>query len=198
MEMLLAFIEKTRGRALAEIERALGLSRLPSRIECYDISTTQGSATVGSMVVFVHGVPRKGEYRRFKVRTVVDKSDDYGSLQEVLRRRFRRAVAERNGERDGEGAGKIDASFAVMPDVILIDTRQPHLPPLYNPASHLVYAATGADIQTVVVEGRLLVEDRQLLSFDLAETLARAREQLAWLDDLARTQYVDPTPTATV
>jgi len=61
-------------------------------------------------------------------------------------------------------------------DLVVIDLDQPHLTPLYDPFSHLVYAATGADIQTVVVEGRILVEDRQLLSFVLEETLARARE----------------------
>ena len=61
-------------------------------------------------------------------------------------------------------------------DLVVVDLDQPHLTPIYDPLSHLVYAATGSDVQTVVVEGRLLVEDRQLLSFDLQETLARARE----------------------
>jgi 5-methylthioadenosine/S-adenosylhomocysteine deaminase len=61
-------------------------------------------------------------------------------------------------------------------DLIVIDLDQPHLIPLYDPYSHLVYAATGADVQTVLVHGRLLVQDRRLLSFDLEETLARARE----------------------
>jgi len=61
-------------------------------------------------------------------------------------------------------------------DLVVIDLDQPHLTPIYDPYSHLVYAATGADVQTVVVEGRVLVEDRQLVAFDLEETLARARE----------------------
>jgi 5-methylthioadenosine/S-adenosylhomocysteine deaminase len=61
-------------------------------------------------------------------------------------------------------------------DLIVIDLDQPHLTPLYDPYSHLVYAATGADVQTVLVNGRIVVQDRRLLSFDLAETLARARE----------------------
>lgn len=61
-------------------------------------------------------------------------------------------------------------------DLVVIDLDQPHLTPMYDPFSHLVYAATGADVQTVVVEGRVLVEDRRLLAFDLEETLARARE----------------------
>jgi 5-methylthioadenosine/S-adenosylhomocysteine deaminase len=61
-------------------------------------------------------------------------------------------------------------------DLVVINLDQPHLTPLYDPCSHLVYAATGADVQTVIVEGRILVEDRRLLAFDLAETLAMARE----------------------
>jgi 5-methylthioadenosine/S-adenosylhomocysteine deaminase len=61
-------------------------------------------------------------------------------------------------------------------DLAVLDLDQPHLTPLYDPFSHLVYAATGADVQTVVVEGRILVEDRRLVAFDLEETLARARE----------------------
>jgi len=61
-------------------------------------------------------------------------------------------------------------------DLVVIDLDQPHLTPIYDPYSHLVYAATGADVQTVVVDGRILVEDRRLLAFDIAETLARARD----------------------
>ena len=104
--------------SLGALQEALGLPRPPARIEGYDISTFHGSATYGSMVVFVHGVPRKSEYRRFKVKTVVGHSDDYASIQEVLRRRFRRTVA--NGEQASEGLKK-DPSFAVMPDLVLID-----------------------------------------------------------------------------
>jgi len=61
-------------------------------------------------------------------------------------------------------------------DLLVIDLDQPHLTPLYDPYSHLVYAATGGDVQTVMVNGRILVEDRRLLAFDLPETLARVRE----------------------
>ena len=76
-------------QALAELQEALGLPSPPVRIECYDISTTQGTEIVGSMVVFVHAVPRKSEYRRFIVRSVQGQ-DDYASMREVLQRRFRR------------------------------------------------------------------------------------------------------------
>lgn len=61
-------------------------------------------------------------------------------------------------------------------DLVVLNLDQPHLTPLYDPYSHLVYAAGGGDVQTVVVHGQVLVQDRRLLSFDLEETLARARE----------------------
>ncbi len=61
-------------------------------------------------------------------------------------------------------------------DLVIIDLNQPHLTPLYDPYSHLVYAVGGGDVQTVLVHGRLLVRDRKLLAFDLEETLAKARE----------------------
>jgi 5-methylthioadenosine/S-adenosylhomocysteine deaminase len=61
-------------------------------------------------------------------------------------------------------------------DLVVLDLDQPHLTPIYDSYSHLVYAATGADIQTVVVNGQVVVQDRRLLTLDLEETLARARE----------------------
>ncbi len=61
-------------------------------------------------------------------------------------------------------------------DLVVLDLNQPHLTPLYDPYSHLVYAAGGADVQTVMVNGRLVVQDRRVLTFDLEETMARARE----------------------
>jgi len=106
-------------KALGELQEALGLASLPARIEGYDISTFHGASTYGSMAVFVHGVPRKSEYRRFRVRTVVGHSDDYAAMQEVLRRRFRRSVEEQSEKR--APGRKRDASFAIMPDLILID-----------------------------------------------------------------------------
>ena len=82
--------------ALEELARALGLAAPPLRIECYDISTIQGTNTVGSMVVFEEGRPRSGEYRRFRVRTV-EGTDDFASHREVLRRRFYRALEAEEG-----------------------------------------------------------------------------------------------------
>src|SRR6266849_3857835 len=74
--------------ALEELQDALNLAAPPQRIECYDISNTQGTNSVGAMVVFEAGRPKNSEYRRFKIKTVVG-PDDFASHQEVLRRRFR-------------------------------------------------------------------------------------------------------------
>ena len=93
--------------ALDEIKRELNLPRLPSRIEGYDISDIQGMAAVGSMVVFDKGKPKPAHYRRFKIKTV-SAANDYAMLQEVLRRRFRRA------------SGASD-TWAILPDLVLID-----------------------------------------------------------------------------
>jgi excinuclease ABC subunit C len=98
--------------ALEELAEALGLPGPPLRIECYDISNVQGSDSVGSMVVFEEGRPRSGEYRRFRIKTVVG-ANDFASHQEVLRRRFRRA---RTGEEGSE-----EALRWAMPDLVIID-----------------------------------------------------------------------------
>ena len=74
--------------ALEELQEALNLAAPPQRIECYDISNTQGTNSVGAMVVFEAGRPKPSEYRRFKIKTV-EGPNDFASHQEVLRRRFR-------------------------------------------------------------------------------------------------------------
>ena len=99
-------------QALVELAEALGLAAPPQRIECYDISTIQGTSTVGSMVVFEDGQPRTGEYRRFRIREVVGQ-DDFASHQEVLRRRFRRALDA------DEGAA--EQLRWRLPDLVIID-----------------------------------------------------------------------------
>ena len=77
--------------ALGDLQKALNLPTVPNRIECYDISTTQGTAIVASRVVFVQGAPKKSEYRRFNIKTVSHEgSDDYQSMREALTRRFNR------------------------------------------------------------------------------------------------------------
>ncbi len=104
--------------ALAELQRALDLDAPPNRIECYDISNTQGTAAVGSMVVFESGVPRKAHYRRFNIRTVVG-PDDYASMEETLTRRLNRW---RSSQELAQTPGKKpDAAFARLPDLLLVD-----------------------------------------------------------------------------
>ncbi|MGW0494080.1 excinuclease ABC subunit UvrC [Streptomyces sp. NPDC003007] len=97
----------TRSRALEEIADALELDSAPLRIECYDISHLQGDDVVASMVVFEDGLARKSEYRRFQIRGFAGQ-DDVRSMHEVITRRFRRYLAEKEktGEwADGEAAG---------------------------------------------------------------------------------------------
>ncbi len=104
--------------ALAELQQALDLEGPPNRIECYDISNTQGTASVGSMVVFEQGVPSKGMYRRFNIQSV-EGPDDFASMEEVLTRRFRRWQAAQE-EKKNPGA-KVDESFARLPDLLIVD-----------------------------------------------------------------------------
>jgi excinuclease ABC subunit C len=108
--------ESRQATALAELQEGLDLESPPTRIECYDISTTRGTATTGSMVVFVKGVPRKSDYRRFKIRTV-EGTDDYASMREMLRRRFRRAAEPPANQ--GPGAKK--TSWDLLPDLVVVD-----------------------------------------------------------------------------
>ena len=137
-------------RALVELQEALSLPELPDRIECYDISNTQGANSVGSMVVFESGRPKPAHYRRFQIKGV-DGIDDYASMQEMLRRRFRRLAESRRQERAAEtaapaaapvpsqaqGEGTMDAaapqqqraqeSFGQLPGLVVIDGGKGHL-----------------------------------------------------------------------
>lgn len=94
--------------AVLELQRELGLKTPPFRMECYDISNTQGTNSVGAMVVFENGEPKTSDYRRFKIKTVQG-PNDYASMQEVLTRRFKRAL------------DKEDSKFSKLPDLIIID-----------------------------------------------------------------------------
>jgi excinuclease ABC subunit C len=108
--------------AMSELQEALALERPPARIECYDISHTQGRQTVGSMVVFVQGAPRKSDYRRFNVQSVGN--DDYGAMKEVLNRRFKRYADAANGELHDLsqiGLQKKETAWAILPDLLIVD-----------------------------------------------------------------------------
>jgi excinuclease ABC subunit C len=124
--------------ALEDLHEYLHLPQAPTRIECYDISNIQGRAATGSMVVFVKGVAFKSDYRRFRIKTV-EGANDYAMLQEVLRRRFKRAAAARAdtaaatpGEAPAVPAGEAQAAplaegsavqegWGVLPDLLIVD-----------------------------------------------------------------------------
>ena len=104
-----------RAKALNELQSALGLPEAPLRIECYDMSHIQGTDYVGSMVVVEDGLPKKSDYRRFKVRTVGG-NDDFAAMEEVLQRRLTAYIDERAlpvGERSGK--------FSYPPQLLLVD-----------------------------------------------------------------------------
>jgi excinuclease ABC subunit C len=122
--------QKTR-LALEELQSALNLAAPPMRIECYDISNTQGTNSVGAMVVFEAGRPKNSEYRRFKIKTV-EGPNDFASHQEVLRRRFRRQTPTPNAAEVLDAKGQTDTPESAdtantldhdwpMPDLIIID-----------------------------------------------------------------------------
>ncbi len=105
-------------QALAELQAALNLPEPPNRIECYDISNTMGTASVGSMVVFEQGVANKKLYRRFNIRGV-EGPDDFASMEEVLRRRFNHYHTAQS-EKDLPGKTP-DLSFSILPDLLIVD-----------------------------------------------------------------------------
>ncbi|MBX6752922.1 MAG: excinuclease ABC subunit UvrC [Thermorudis peleae] len=95
--------------ALSELADALGLDRLPRRIECFDVSNLHGTNAVASMVVFEQAKPKKSDYRRFQIKSV-EGPNDFAMLQEAIRRRYRRALAEEQTE-----------SWRSLPDLIIVD-----------------------------------------------------------------------------
>lgn len=105
--------------ALEQLQQALGLPEVPHRMECYDISNTQGAESVASMVVFVDGRPKKDQYRRFKIKTV-EGANDYASLKEVLIRRFQHGLEEQK-QRQADAGDTGAEKFSTFPDMIMMD-----------------------------------------------------------------------------
>lgn len=108
--------------AMNELKEALDLPHQPARIECYDISHTQGAQTVASMVVFVQGAPRKSDYRRFNIQSV--SNDDYGAMREALTRRFQRyqdAAAGELTDMNQLSRLKKETAWAILPDLLIVD-----------------------------------------------------------------------------
>ena len=129
----------TRSRALQEVQDALGLDQAPLRIECYDVSNLQGTDVVASMVVLEDGLARKSGYRRFNIRGFAGQSD-VAAVHEVISRRFRRYLEEREnsadleigGDGDGDGGGPPPdagkpAKFAYPPNLVVVDGGAPQV-----------------------------------------------------------------------
>jgi excinuclease ABC subunit C len=127
----------TRSKALSEIQDALRLDDAPLRIECYDVSNLQGTHVVASMVVFEDGLARKSEYRRFAIKGT-DGTDDISAIHEVITRRFRRYLDEREKTGELDTLGDPEASedqdlsperavvtpqkkFAYPPNLVVVD-----------------------------------------------------------------------------
>lgn len=121
------------GGAVKKLAEVLDLPRLPERMECFDISHTQGSETVASMVVFEDGKPAKKEYRRFKLKTVQGKPDDFKSMAEIMERRY-------GNETEWP-----------MPDLIIIDGGKGQL----NAALPLIRAVGVTDVPVISLAKRI-------------------------------------------
>jgi len=133
MEADLRQQQESQGQGKAVLEQlasALGMGRLPIRIECYDISHFQGSQTVASMVVFEHGRPARSQYRRFRIRGIPD-PDDFASMAQVIRRRFEAAREDREG-------------FNRLPSLVVVDGGKGQLSAALAQLASLGYA--GIDI----------------------------------------------------
>ena len=119
-----------RARALTALQDALDLPHAPLRIECFDMSHIQGSDYVGSMVVMEDGLPKKSDYRRFKIRESSVR-DDLGAMEEVLARRLTALLTERDSSRRsghaGRPSGERPRKFAYPPNLLLVDGGQPQL-----------------------------------------------------------------------
>ncbi len=132
--------------ALDELRDALNLAVSPRRIECYDISNIQGTSAVGSMVVFENGKPKTADYRRFRIKSV-EGQNDVGSLQEVLRRRFKRLLTPGIEEPGAAGLGAVESvpvefeplneegaspdvvgdPWAQLPELVIVDGGRPQV-----------------------------------------------------------------------
>ncbi len=103
-----------RAKALRSLQEVLDLPEPPLRIEAFDISTLQGTNTVSSMVVLEDGLPKRSDYRRFKIRTIQGQ-DDFAAMEETIRRRFRAFLAERDRNVAEQGR------FSYPPSLVLVD-----------------------------------------------------------------------------
>lgn len=118
--------------SVTSLKRDLRLTKLPRRIECYDISNIQGTDTVASMVVFIDGRPKKSDYRKFKIQTAVNevgRPDDFASMREVIFRRFRKIAEKKN----------ISLPFQEeTPEIVFSENTQPNNDPSFDSIPDLI------------------------------------------------------------
>ena len=128
--------------ALPELKKALNLKKLPKRMECYDISHLSGTHTTASQVVFIDGVPKTSEYRRYKVKTLQNgQIDDFAAMEEILTRRFAKKLKTKNQKPN------------LLPDLIIIDggkgqlssvmkaAKKQKFPKTFNPKTQIIALA---------------------------------------------------------
>lgn len=111
--------KEVKEQLMKELQEKLDLEEPPYRIEAFDISNIQGVESVGSMVVFEEGKPKNKDYRRFKIKTVKG-ANDYGSLEEVILRRFKRGLEETQSLIEGKSTIE-EGKFSNFPDLIMVD-----------------------------------------------------------------------------
>ena len=116
--------KRERLRSLKDLKEKLELDHVPRRIECFDISNIHGDEAVGAMTVFIDGFPDKGEYRKFRIKTVKG-IDDYSMMAEMIGRRFRRLTEEGAPDRDAKKETRPWAREP--PDLVIIDGGKGHL-----------------------------------------------------------------------
>ena len=137
----------TRSRALEEIQQALDLPEAPLRMECIDVSHLMGESVVASLVVFEDGLPRKGDYRRFEIKSPQGQGSDTDAIREVVTRRFRRYLEER------EQTGEVES--ALEPDS---DDTGEHAAGAVSPAASRLDPTTGRPRRFAYAPSLLVVD----------------------------------------
>ena len=169
-----------RSQALQQLQEFLDLDESPLRIECYDISHVQGTQVVGSMVVFEDGLARKGEYRRFIVRGEEETgaTDDTAAMHEVLTRRFRRYLKDRDEPRGRDEETGRPTRFAYPPQLVVVDGGLPQV----NAAARAIEDLGIVDVAVVGLAKRL--EEVWVPGQDFPVILPRTSEGLYLLQRL--------------
>lgn len=161
----------SRSKALEDLGEALDMEDAPLRIECFDISHSQGTNVVGSMVVFEDGLPRKSDYRRFSISGDAAR-DDTASMQDVLRRRLRHHLEQKEARANGDVVDPSATRFAYPPNLIIVDGGLPQV----NAAKRVMDELGITDVALIGIAKRL--EEVWLPDEDYPLILPRTSEAL--------------------